>query len=263
MNLYWVYDVPNWLFAVMVVAAVSAVGVAGLYLSRPWVRKIHQRERVNDVVSFYLAAVGVFYGITLGLLAVGTWQTYSEVETTANLEAAALAALYRDVSFYPDPARQTLKDQLREYTRYVIEEAWPMQRKGFIPAGGNERVNRFQETLYTFEPSTKGQEKIVNEALHQFNRLVELRRLRLRSVNAGLPGTLWSVIIFGALLNIAVTWLFYTESFTLHFWLTVLMCVLLGLLIHLVAAVDNPYRGEYSVDAGAYELVYESLMKKL
>ena len=47
----------------------------------------------------------------------------------------------------------------------------------------------------------------------------------------------------------------------MHFWMTVMFSGLLGLLMFLVAAMDNPFRGEISVGPEAFELVYEELMK--
>jgi len=67
------------------------------------------RHSHNEVVGYYLAAVCVFYGITLGLLAVATWQTYSDVATRVGEEAAAVGALYRDVSGLPEPNRKELQ----------------------------------------------------------------------------------------------------------------------------------------------------------
>ena len=67
----------------------------------------------------------VFYGITLGLLAVAAWQTYSDVETRVGQEAAAIGALYRDVSSFPDPDRTELQSDLCQYTRQVIDVAGP------------------------------------------------------------------------------------------------------------------------------------------
>jgi hypothetical protein len=55
MNLYWVYLLPTWLFAVMTVAVTVAVGLGGLYPTRKWVRRIHGGEHShNEVVGFYL-----------------------------------------------------------------------------------------------------------------------------------------------------------------------------------------------------------------
>jgi hypothetical protein len=56
---------------------------------------------------------------------VATYQNHSDVEKSVASEASSLAALYRDISAYPEPQRTELKTLLREYTRYVIDEARP------------------------------------------------------------------------------------------------------------------------------------------
>ena len=47
----------------------------------------------------------------------------------------------------------------------------------------------------------------------------------------------------------------------MHFWMTVMFSGLLGLMILLLAAMDNPFRGRISVGPEAFEMVYEQLMK--
>ena len=81
-SFYWVYDIPNWLFCLLTILVFVGFGVIGLLPSRGWVRRQHRiNHSHNDIVGYYLAAVTVFYGITLGLVAVGTWTTYSDVGT--------------------------------------------------------------------------------------------------------------------------------------------------------------------------------------
>ena len=94
MNMYWVYDLPNWLFAAMTVAVAVAIGLTGFYATRKWVRRVHGDEHShNDIIGFFLGTIGLFYGITLGLVAVGIWQNYSDLDTKVDQEASALAAL--------------------------------------------------------------------------------------------------------------------------------------------------------------------------
>jgi hypothetical protein len=260
--LYFVYDLPNWLFCVLCVGSCIAVSVTGMLLTRPVVRHIlGPGVDYNDIVSYFLSACGVFYGITLGLIAVGAWSTFVEVDTKVSNEASALAALYRDVSSYPEPSRTVLTDQLKEYTRYVIDEAWPLQRKGIVPKGGTERLTTFQNALYAFEPATKKEEIIHAESLTQFNALIVTRRLRLQAVSAGLPSALWAVVGVGAALSIMLTWLFRCDNTRLHILLVAITAGMIGLLIFMTAAMDNPFRGEISIGPDAFITVRDQLMK--
>jgi hypothetical protein len=264
MNTYWVYNIPDWLFTLLCVFVAVVIGVGGMFATRRWVSGLHHAFSHNELVSYYLGAVGVFYGITLGLIAIGTWQNYSDVEEKATLETASIASLWRDISSYPEPTRTILHDYLRNYTRGVIDYTWPLQRKGLTPPSGSAEhlyFIHFQETLFQFEPTTNGQMALHSEALRQFNTLTTLRRLRFRSVTYGLPATMWVLVLVGALVNLAVTWFFRANNISVHFWMTLLLSVILGLLIHMLAAVDNPYRGKVSVGPDAFELVYQQLMK--
>ena len=93
-----------------------------------------------------------------------------------------------------------------------------------------------------------------------FNDLTQSRRARLNSIDAEMPGPLWTLVIAGAAICIAVTWFLHTESFIMHVWMTVLFSALLALLIFLIAVLDNPYRGKISVSPEPLERVYQQIM---
>jgi hypothetical protein len=101
-----------------------------------------------------------------------------------------------------------LKTLLRKYTRYVIDEAWPLQRQGIVPPGAVKQVGEFQESLIRFEPQTKAQEALHAVAMRQFGDFFEQRRIRLYSVNSSIPGLLWYTVAVGALINMIFIWLF-------------------------------------------------------
>lgn len=262
LTMYWVYDLPNWLFGVLTIVVTVAVGLGGLFATRRWVRRVHgDRHSHNELVGYFLGAVCVFYGITLGLLAVATWQTYSDVETRVGEEAAAVGALYRDVSSFPDPNRSELRSDLRHYARQVMDVAWPQQRRGVIPQDDGVTLSALQTHLSQFEPTTEAQKTIYAEAYGGFNQIAELRGRRLQSVTGGLARPLWIVVLAGALLNIAVTWFFDMRSQSMHFWMTLLLSALLGLLIYLLGALDKPFRGEICVSSEPFELMYTRRMQ--
>ena len=148
MNLFWLYDLPTLLFGILIVGVAVAVGLVGFYPTRKWVRKVHVEEHShNEIVGFYFGAICLFYGITVGLLAVGTWEAYSNVDAKVGEEASTLAALYRNVSSFPDPKRKELQADLREYARQVIDVVWPLQRRGIVPSAAADKLSALQAHL--------------------------------------------------------------------------------------------------------------------
>ena len=220
-------------------------------------RRVHEEDHShNDIVGYYLSAVTVFYGITLGLVAIGTWNNYSAVQDKVDREAQTVASLYRDVNVYPEPMRTALTDDLRQYLREVIDNSWPQMRHGISPIGSASMLDDFQMHLLQFHPADMGQQVLYEEAYRQFNNLVEVRRGRLDSVNTSLPRSLWWMVLLGAMTCIAATWFFDMRSESMHRWMTVLMAGLLGLMVFLVATLDNPFRGKVSVGPESLERVY-------
>ena len=263
MTLYWPYDLPNWLFALITVMAMVFPSLVGLVLTRPLIKRLfRQTGNHNDIVSYYFAAVGVFYGLALGLIAVATYQNYSDADGKATKEANAIGSLYRDLDFYPEPLRKDLESQLTNYLRFIIKKEWPAHHEGNFVDGGEDMIERFENTLMSFEP-VKEREKITHaEAIESLEQVVQNRAYRLEAVSTALPAVLWGVVVIGAGINIVMTYLFVVDNFALHIILIALFATCLGLLIFLTAAMDNPFRGEFSVSADSYQSVLENVMKQ-
>jgi hypothetical protein len=205
---YWIYEIPTLLviglFAVVFVGVCWIGTIVLSPLLRPWV---HEQRGLNEILGDFLQYFGVIYGLLLGLLAVATYQNFTDVEKAVANEASALAGLYRDVTAYPEPDRTELEDVIREYTRSTIEDAWPLQRQGIDPWKVNRAAPIFAR-LARFEPQTKAQEALHDTALRQFNEFFQYRRMRLYFVSAGIPAVMWYTVAVGAIINMILIWLF-------------------------------------------------------
>lgn len=258
--LRWLFDLREWQFCLCVVFACVGFSLAGLMLAAPVVRRLRTAAGHNQIISYFLSTAGVFYGITLGLITVGAWQNYAETQERVSREAASLGALYRDVSCLPQPERARLQGVLRDYATFVIEKAWPAQRRGETPAGANQIMTDFQEMLVGVDAANEAERMVQSQAFAQFNTLIELRRLRLQAVSVGLPPTVWMVLILGAVVTLSFNWLFIIESRALHALLCALVSVVVGLLMFLTAAMDAPFHGDMGIGPDAFVLIRDHLM---
>jgi hypothetical protein len=260
MNLFWLYDLSNTVFAAIVIGFFVSIALIGQQLTRRWVKRIPSNDgRYNELINMTIATVGVFFGITLGLISVGAWQNFSDINMNVNQEVSSINVLYRAVSLYPEPSRDLLRTSLREYVHYAIHEEWPSQRKGIVPKGGTDKVTAVQKHLYAFEPVSESMKSVHAETISTFNEMIRQRRTRLQSVTNGLPSTLWLVVIFGSLLNIVIPWFLVYDRQLIQDLTIVVMAATIGLLVFLMAAMDYPFRGEFSVTPESFELMYERM----
>jgi hypothetical protein len=263
MTLYWIYDLQNWVLGVLIIAVLVGGSLAGLYATRPLVKRLLGGSSThNDVVSYFFAGIGVFYGLALGLIAVATWENYTEIDGVVGTEAAAVASLYRDLDGYPQPMRGRLEGLMRDYTLLVITKEWPAHKQGVALEDGDTLLDHIEDQIMNFEPTKEREKVLQGEVLRSLDTVQEQRRLRLQAVPTGLPAALWSVVIIGAILNLGLTYLFWVENLRLHALLVVIMAIFIGLLIFLTAAMDNPFRGEFSVAPDAFQTVLDNVMKR-
>lgn len=256
----WVYNISPFVLALIMVAVIEAVSLAGLFLTRRFVLpRLRFHDGINDAVGGTVQAIGVFYGITVGLIAVGAWNSSATAADLVSNEASAIGALYRDINGYPQPTRNALRSELLSYTRGVIELDWPAQREGRREDSGTGMLDELQFTLFAFEPSTQGQAALHAEALTAFNNLSQQRRLRLNALTATLSRVMWAVIWIGAAFSISVAYLFSIEDPKMHALLVGLMAGFLAIVLFMVVVNDRPFYGYVYVSPQPYERVLERM----
>lgn len=259
----WLYEVHPFYTAILLVLPIEILALLGLFLTRRLIiPRLRYHDGANDAVSGVVQAIGVFYGITVGLIAVGVWNTNSNASDLVSREATSIGALYNDVSGYPYPVRDELRAKLREYTVFVIEQAWPAQKQGYGQRlnAGKKILDDFQFRLYRFEPATPGQVALHSETLQAYNHLIENRRLRIDAVDSGLSAVMWSVIWVGAAISIGIAYFYQIEDAKLHAILVALMGGFLAMVLFMIVINDKPFYGYVSIPSDPYKLILDRLI---
>ncbi len=255
-----ILHLPPWVCGLIIVGTFVIVSVAGLPFFQ-WITagRLRLTEEMNNDIIFFASAIAVFYSLTVGLIAVGVWTAYSQVGDTVSAEATAMTCFYRDATGYPEPTRTQLQQQIREYIEFIIQKAWPAQAQGKPTVEAPRRLTALEETLTRFEPATKGQEILHAETLRQYNDVAGLRRKRIHSIGSGLPSVMWSVVLIGAVLTISVTYLLQIER-TVQLVLTGFLAMFIGLVVFVIASLDQPLSGPLAIDSHPYQLVLDNLV---
>jgi Protein of unknown function (DUF4239) len=256
----FLYLWPLWVVLVLLIGGFVVFSTVALGLVRRFLRGLQFTGHDAHFGGAMIHSMMVIYGLVAALIAVNVYETYSEVAKTVAREATAISALYRDASGYPEPTHTWVQRAVRDYTLQIINEAWPQQRRGQIPSHGVVMVNQIQQALFSFEPKTEGQKIIHAEALRAFNEMALARRLRVDANRERLPGVMWRLLIFGAMLCLFAACFFRVDSPGLHRLTLSLLATLMALVLFMIFVWDRPYVGEFGIDSDAYRLIYEQLM---
>ena len=133
---------------------------------------VNASDKYNDVTNYYFTAIGVLYGLTLGLIAVGTWQNFNDVDTKVAKEANSLGALYRDLDGYPLGLRSEAENLLRDYAKVVIQEEWPAHQQGQVLDRSEVILEDFENKIMAFEPSSESEKIAHAEVIQSLGELV-------------------------------------------------------------------------------------------
>lgn len=253
---------PTWLLGVFVVSAFALVAISGFLLFRRLTGgRLRLSEDMNNDIIFFSSAIGVFYSLVVGLMAASVWSNYSGVGDVVSGEAAALAALHRVAGDFPEPTRGQLRVDLRDYTAFVVERSWPAQRRGETLDQAGHFVDRFQDHLLAFEPSTLGEQAVYAETLRLFSEMVELRRKRIGAVGGNLPSVMWGIVLIGAALSVGVTYLLKIEP-VIQILLTGFLAAFIGLVVFVMAGMDSPLTGPLALSPSPYEITLQRMTSR-
>lgn len=257
----WLYhNLPTWLIGVVIIGGFVVTSVLGLLLfRRATTGRLRLNEEMNNDIIFFASAIGVFYSLVAGLMAVAVWGNFAAVQDLVSQEASSIGALYRDVTSLPEPARSELQQQLREYNAFIIEQTWPAQRRGIVLDEATRKVTAFADRLFAFNPETLGEQARYAETLRQFNHMIELRRKRIGSLGGALLPVMWVIMLIGAALSVTVTYLLKINT-GVQVALTAFLATFIGLVVFVMASLDSPLTGPLAINPSAYKVIQDRLI---
>jgi hypothetical protein len=241
---------------------IFSVGVSALIVValRGWVGRASEGLSEWDrVLGYAVGAYGVLFGVTLGLIAAGPFGNFTTVNTVVLRESSAVAVLYRDAGFLPEPTASDLKDALVAYTNAVITEDWPLQERQIAPEETDGHVTSIQRVIAGFEPVTASDADVKSQIITAFNTLITDRRERISLTHLSLPPMLWIVISVGAILNATLIALIEVKNLRIHLIMAGLIATFVALLLYSIAGFDHVYSGPISVTPAYFHDLIDGL----
>jgi len=239
------YNFPTWLRGLAVVLICVAFAVVGIEsVSR--LDELATRRAHNDIVGFIIAIVGVIYAVLLASVAIMAWENYDKAKIVVEREASMLGDIQSMAHGLPVEIGGKIRHAVTTYGETVVREEWPAMRQGRVPTQAWLAMARLQEMVVHFEPATMGQQNVHAQMLALMSSLLDVRRERIFYAEDSIEPTVWWVVILGTMGTLGFTFFFGLEK-RRHQLMSGLTATLAGLLIVLIAAMDRPYLGEFSI----------------
>ena len=247
-------NLETWVLSLLLVVGLPAVAVIGSLV----VRRSVGAERLaahNDVAGFIYAVIGVVYAVLLGFTAIIVWEQFRNAQEGAELEANALADLYRNAQVFPAQVRDQVESRLRDYARLVVDEEWPaMAREQSSPTTW-DAYNQLWATYHEFKPEDDHQRTWYDESIQRLNQLGEQRRDRLLSIQTAVPTVMWVVLLGAGAVTIGFSFLFGTRNAWAHAVMSSALALTIGIVLLSILALEHPFGGLTRVSPEAFHQV--------
>ncbi|HZC01202.1 MAG TPA: DUF4239 domain-containing protein [Gammaproteobacteria bacterium] len=247
-------------FGVLVVIGVCLAAVSGLELVQRLV-PAQKRQEHNDVAGFLYAVVGIVYAVLLALLVIAVWEQYQRARETVESEANGVAEVAWLAHRLPEPEHYQLQEDARSYAHEVVDEEWPQMEEGLegvqsLPEGW-DLIDDMRATLQEVEPRTVAEQELYAEGLDRISRFGDARRMRIVAAQEGIPGVLWVVLVFGAVVTVGFTYLFGLRNTWAHRLMVMSLTAVIALVLFAIVAMDYPFSGGARIEPEAFELILE------
>jgi hypothetical protein len=226
---------------------------------------VHVRKRVplevqmeqNEVAGFFIAVLGVVYGVLLAFAVILVWEQYGDAKAIAEREANSLGDIYSLAAGLPEPRRSQIHQEVRAYARVVIDEEWAIMSSRRESAEAWRRIDALWSLARDFEPGGSREQTLQAQLLSDLDEMNDDRRMRLLAARDGVPGLIWTVLIGGGVMTVLFTYFFGLKNLRAQLAMTALYVASIGFVLFLVAAIDYPYTGVVSIKPEALELVLQ------
>lgn len=228
---------------------------------------IHVRRRVplatqmeqNEVAGFFIAVLGVVYGVLLAFAVIVVWEDFEEARGVAEREANSIGDVYRVAESLQDPARAEVQEQAKAYVLAVINQEWPMLEHGRESPDALRHLDRLSTTIGSYEPNGARESALYAKLLDELQDVGDERRMRILASREGIPRLIWALLLGGGLVTVLFTYFFGLKSLRAQLMMTALYVAAIGFVLFLIAALEYPYAGAVRVEVHPMELVLERI----
>jgi hypothetical protein len=248
------YQYPIW-WVGLFIAGMGVVLAVLVELTARWIGPVEFRRRHNDVAAAMLSIIGVTYAVLLAFVAMLAWDNFNRAKAASYAEAGVVHDVANVAAGFAEPAQSALRGDITGYARTVITVEWPAQAQGRRSDRGAAYLDAMDRMATGFRPSTQSDGTLQAQLLQALMRLQDARQERMAAADSALPAIVWVVLLLGGGLTIAFASFLGTPSLMMHLAMASVLAVSGALVLVLIVALSNPFRGDFRVSAEPFERV--------
>ncbi len=251
MSLWLINHLPTWALVLAFVGGFTSLAMLGCIRTRrrfPALADGDHREVAGVVVGIF----GGIYGIVLAFVIVVLWEGFQESHSLATTEPTQLSQMVRATRAFPPNDEFAMREAIQAYVHAVVNDEWTKMSQGQKSPGAAAGLDNMYAALQSFQPVSASESAFYDEAVSALSDVTSTRRARLQASSETLPGIFQALIVGGALVVIAMTYLLDVRSQALHLTFVGSVSALVGFNLLLIVVLSHPFAGQLAIGSGAF-----------
>lgn len=249
-----VYQYPLWAVGFLIVG-LAALGAMVIELAAHHFLSVEFRRGHNDVTAAIFSVIGVTFAVLLAFVAMLAWDGFNKAKAASYAEASSVLDVYNASLGFANPEKSAMRDDIIGYLETVVRVEWPAQAEGRIVDRGEAYLEKLNRIAIGLKPSGFADGNLHALLLQSLTRLRDARQQRLLAAETTIPAVVWIVTLAGGGLTIAFGSFLGFPSLGMHLALSAMLAVSGALVLILIIALSNPFRGDFRVSTLSFDRV--------
>jgi hypothetical protein len=251
-----VYRYPLWGVALLLTGMAACAAVC-LELAVRRIVSVEFRRRHNDAAAAVFSIIGVTFAVLLAFVAMLAWEGFNRAKAASYAEAAHVLEVDNVSLGFAEPLRGLLRDDILGYLRAVTGIEWPAQAEGRTVDRGTAYLEKLNQIATGAAAADAGGNppNLQNMLAQSLYGLWRARQQRLLAAQTTIPAVVWIVTIIGGGLTIAFGSFLGVPSLGMHLAMSAVLAVSGTLVLILIIALSNPFRGDFRVSTLPFDQV--------
>ena len=147
-------------------------------------KRFPQPVRVGDLIG--LPVLDQFAMLAL--------ESFNRAKAASYAEAALIGDLYNLSVGFADPEKSSIRNEIFEYTRRLVNVEWPAQAEGRMVDQASIYLNGLNKLAFALHPSGQADGDLHSLLLQAIQRLWDARQERLLAAQTTIPDIVWFVV---------------------------------------------------------------------
>ena len=213
------------------------------------------RQDHSGAASAILTVIGTTYAVLLAFVAMLAWEGYIKAQAITDAEASLVQNVYQLIDGLDGPERASMRRDIVAYTAAVVRTEWPAQARGASVAEDEPALSSVTRTALHLRPDNIADGNLHRLLLGDLGQLGSARRERLLAGRPSIPPIVWFVLIAGGGISVVFASFLGSPSLRMHLAMSSLLVVSGVLVLLVIVALSNPFRGDNRISAEPFERV--------